>query len=66
MKLATPGAILMFAGIVILWWGLGIVRGEVSGVGGSVTKHISGSFPKPSGSQSGGKHSGGAGGQQLR
>lgn len=59
MRLATPGAILMFAGIVILWWGLGIVRGEVSGVGG-ITKRNMGGFPKPSGSQSGGKHSGGA------
>lgn len=29
-RLATPGAVLLFAGLALLWWGLGIFRGETS------------------------------------
>ena len=59
MRLATPGAILMFAGILIMWWGLGIVRGEVgssggSGGGGRFTKRIGGTLPKVTPERTGG------------
>lgn len=30
-RLATPGALLMLAGVAILYWGLGIFRGETGG-----------------------------------
>jgi len=58
MRLATPGAILMFAGILIMWWGLGIVRGEVGGSGGGsggqFPKRIGGTFPKVTPERTGG------------
>jgi len=35
-KLAAPGAVLLTAGLIILWWGLGIFRGETGiAMGGS-------------------------------
>lgn len=62
MRLATPGAILMFAGILILWWGLGIVRGEVGSSG--TVRQIVGPFPKPSSNDR--KAGGAGGGAQIR
>lgn len=37
-RLATPGVVLLFVGILVTYWGLGIFRGE----GKSVTKRMLG------------------------
>lgn len=29
-RLATPGAILLLVGVVLMWWGAGIFRGDTS------------------------------------
>lgn len=46
-RLAAPGAVLMTAGLIILWWGLGIFRGDNAN-GGAVGKarSVGGSFDR--------------------
>lgn len=44
-RLATPGAVLLLAGLALLWWGTGIFRGESTS--GGLTKIMRrGAFPK--------------------
>lgn len=31
-RLATPGVVLIIAGVILVYWGMGIFRGETSGV----------------------------------
>lgn len=41
-RLATPGAVLFVVGVVLMWWGAGIFRGDAK----SPTKIIGGGIPK--------------------
>lgn len=54
-RLATPGAVLFVVGVVLMWWGSRVFRGD-----GSPTAGYGGSFS--GGGFSGGSSSGGGGG----
>jgi hypothetical protein len=65
-RLAAPGALLLLGGLVIMWWGLGIFRGDGGGLGqtklfrGPVGKNALGRTDKPAGDP------GGSGGGDAR
>lgn len=62
-RLATPGAVLLFAGLALLWWGLGVFRGEAS----QSTYNMSGPIPKDGKTQPLPVNAtGGGGGQKIR
>lgn len=64
-RLATPGAVLLLAGLALLWWGLGIFRGEV---GSSTTKRGPIDIPKPTvgDDDHGHDHAAGGGGRATK
>lgn len=39
-RLATPGAVLLLVGVVLMWWGAGIFRDENGSLAGGVTRRI--------------------------
>jgi len=63
-RLAAPGALLMAGGLVVLWWGLGIFRGE-TGTDGLPRRMWRPSEPTP-GKGGGDETSDGGGGGSAR
>lgn len=45
-RLATPGVVLIIAGVLIAYWGMGIFRGETSGSPGFTKRWNSTPIPK--------------------
>lgn len=65
-RLATPGAVLLLAGLALMWWGLGVFRGEVSGgLFSSTSKRVFTMPPKATLPNEDDSIRGGAGGAKL-
>ena len=66
-RLATPGAVLLLVGVVLMWWGAGIFRDENGSLAGGVAERTGriynpGDYGKVTPGFGGGKSDNGSGG----